>query len=236
LLERDPNRQEALQRCYRLTSDDHERRSLRASLMALESDTVALVQYLVDEAKVIDDEGQLGAALKAWQGVLSVDTDHLLANQRVEELLKLTEDRRGLAGFLSARSRYLDASRVFASLPGGFVEQVNCLERALALSPGSIEVFKALETIYRDSESWQKLTDLLKSRLPFVHEQGSTDALQIEISKLEAQSLGEPMQAFREVLEAFESVRSPALITRLVELAVPLGEAKSVYEVGGLFS
>ncbi|MGB0646247.1 MAG: tetratricopeptide repeat protein [Bradymonadia bacterium] len=226
-----PNDLVALEKCYALSTDDHERRRLRSALMSLDSDSEALIKYLVDEAENAESSGQVLGGLKQWRRVLEIEPEHQIALVRIETVLRTLGDSRGLASFLCDQERFSEAAEVYAQIPGGFVERVNCLEMALKQKPDDQRVFDSLEAIYTESGSWQKLVDLLKARLGVANESQLVETLQVRIARLESTQLGEPKQAFQEVLEAFEEKPSQRLLTQLFELAIPIGEAKTVYTV-----
>ena len=109
---------------------------------------------------------------------------------------------------------------------------MNCLETALRLRPDEESVFESLETIYTETGSWQKLVDLLKARLGVENEPQVVETLRLRIARLESNQLGEPKQAFQEMLEAFEENPSQGLLLQLFELAIPIGESQTVYTAG----
>ena len=64
-----PNDLVVLERCYALSTDRQERRSLRTEIVSLNDDPETLVRYLVDEAENAEESGQVLGGLKLWRRV-----------------------------------------------------------------------------------------------------------------------------------------------------------------------
>jgi len=154
-------------------------------------------------------------AIEAWRSVLQIAPGDLPALAALEGLLTREERWQECIEVLERRASVLDdrsaqvdillqAAQMWQDKVGNTDEATKVYERALEKDPRRIEASLALEPIYRERKTWDRLIELLLARVDRVDSASGRIEILQSVARIYEQELKEPDHAYVALQAAFK--------------------------------
>jgi golgin subfamily B member 1 len=169
-------------------------------------------------------------AAETFRRILDLDAEDIVALESLERLLRRTERWTALVDILLSkaevvgdeverRSVYLDMAGVYEESMGDPTAAIGVYRTLLGADPADPVAVAALDRLYRETESWGELLDILDVQRGLTEDPEERDRLELRSARVLIDELGDVARAielFRTLLE--RSPRQPAALEALYAL------------------